>query len=85
MARIFKLVIGIMAIAAIQFMENQAMSQPKCDLLKVAQDYIAKRFPFFDPTGKKLVISEKGNLWELTYELPPEMLGGVPKIGRAHV
>ena len=56
------------------------MSQPKCDFFKIAQDYIAKQFPFFEPTGKTLVVSESGNLWELTYKLPEYMLGGAPTI-----
>jgi hypothetical protein len=59
---------------------NYSMSQPKCDPLTVAKEYIAKRYPSFDPTGKKLVISETSTQWQITYELPPHMLGGVPII-----
>ncbi|MEA2991911.1 MAG: hypothetical protein QOD40_831 [Alphaproteobacteria bacterium] len=80
MARIFELPVWIAIIAALQLMVNQTMSQPKCDLLRVAQEYIAKRYPSFDPAGQKLVISETENLWELTYELPKGMLGGAPII-----
>ena len=80
MARIFELAVGIAFVAALQLMVDEAMSQPKCDMLRVAQEYIAKRFPSFDATGLKLRISEEGNLWELTYELPEGMLGGVPII-----
>jgi len=56
------------------------MAQPVCDPLKVALDYIATRFPHFQSTGLKRVISEQDNLWELTYELPEDTLGGVPII-----
>ena len=56
------------------------MAQPGCDMLRTAQEYIAKQFPFFDSTGMKLVVSENGNLWKMTYELPPWMLGGAPFI-----
>lgn len=70
----------IIAVAALQIMTGAAMSQPKCDLVKMAQDYIAQRFPSFDPAGMNMVVSETGNLWELTYELPPQMLGGAPII-----
>lgn len=59
---------------------NQAMAQQTCDPLIVAQEYIARRYPNFDPAGKKLVISESENLWQLTYELPSYMLGGAPII-----
>ena len=56
------------------------MSKPKCDIAKVAEEYIAKRYPFFDATGMKLVISETENRWEVTYKLPEDMLGGAPVI-----
>jgi hypothetical protein len=56
------------------------MAQPKCDTLKIALEYIARRYPHFDPAGLKQVISERDNLWELSYELPEDMLGGVPII-----
>lgn len=58
---------------------SQAMSQP-CDVLKVAQEYIAKHFPSFDVTKFKSIISEQGSMAEVTYELPRGMLGGVPII-----
>lgn len=80
MARKFKLPVRIAVVAAFQLMVDQTMSQPNCDTLRVAQEYNAKRYPSFDPAGLKLVISEKGNLWELTYELPKGMLGGAPII-----
>ena len=70
-----------MAVAAtLQLMVNQAMSQPKCDIVKLAEEYIAKQYPSFDPTGMKLVVSETLALWEVTYELPRDMLGGAPII-----
>lgn len=80
MARIFDLPVGIAIVAVLQLMANQTMSQPTCDPLRVAQEYNAKRYPSFDPAGQTLVISETGNLWELTYELPKGTLGGAPVI-----
>jgi NTF2 fold immunity protein len=65
--------------AAIQLLMSQAMAQPACDPLKAALAFIAKQYPNFDLT-KKQVISERGDLWQLTYELPEDMLGGVPTI-----
>jgi len=59
---------------------SQAMAQPACDPLKIALEYIARRYPNFDSAGLKRVISEHDNLWELTYELPEDTLGGVPII-----
>lgn len=54
------------------------MSQPKCDLILIAQRYIREHFQNFDPNGLRLVISEQSHLWQLTYELPADTLGGVP-------
>jgi len=58
--------------------ENKAMSQPQCDFMKIAEEYIAKLFPFFNSTGKTLVVSENDQLWEMTYRLPSDTLGGAP-------
>jgi hypothetical protein len=61
-------------------MVSQAMAQAKCDVLKIAEAYIARQFPSYDPAGKKPIMSETANRWEVTYELPPWMLGGAPVI-----
>jgi hypothetical protein len=74
-----KLFVWTIAVA-LSLMASQTMAQPKCDTLKIALEYIAKRYPLFDPAGLKQVISEQDNLWELTYELPEGMLGGAPII-----
>jgi hypothetical protein len=63
-----------------QLLMSQAMAQPVCDPLKVALEYIAMRYPSFDASGLKRVISERDGFWEITYELPEDMLGGVPVI-----
>ena len=57
---------------------SQAIAQPQCDFMKLAEEYIAKLFPFSNSTGKTLVVSENERLWEMTYRLPPHMLGGAP-------
>ena len=67
-----------LTLAAIFETVSLAMSQPSCDVLQVAQEYIAKRFPSFDVTRFKPVISEQGSFTEVTYELPKGTLGGVP-------
>jgi len=75
-----ELSICIMPAAVLHLMENIALAQPVCDPLKVALEYIARRYPNFDSAGLKRIISERDNLWELTYELPQDTLGGVPII-----
>lgn len=54
------------------------MSMQNCDLLALAEMRLAQVFPWFDPGEMKRKISENGHLWELTYELPETMIGGVP-------
>jgi len=78
--RLAKYFAAIAIIVPLEFMGRQAMSQPGCDFMKIAQAYIATKFPFFDPAGLKPFISDSGNLWELTYELPRGTLGGTPII-----
>ena len=64
----------------LQLVVGEAMSQPRCDLLKIAQQVIAERYPDFDATGLQLLISETDTLLELTYEIPRGSLGGAPII-----
>jgi hypothetical protein len=59
-------------------MADHKMLNPKCNMLKIAEEAIVKHFPSFYPTSLKKIISDKGNSWELTYELPADALGGVP-------
>lgn len=66
--------------AALPFMGSQTVSQPKCDVAKIAEGVIAKHFSFYDSTGMKPVISESNQVWEFTYQLPRHMLGGAPVI-----
>lgn len=79
MDRKFTLLFGL-TLAVIYQPVSQAMSKSTCDPLLVAREYVAKHFPSFDVTRFKPVISEQGSVVEVTYELPSEMLGGVPII-----
>lgn len=65
---------------SLQLVTGETMSQSQCDFVGIAQQFIAERYPAFDSTGLKPIISESDNLWELTYELPKGTLGGVPII-----
>jgi hypothetical protein len=78
LGRIFDVSVGMAVLASLQIVGNQSMAQSDCDVVKVAQQYIAERYPGFDPTGKTLVVRESGDLSEVTYRLPPWMLGGAP-------
>lgn len=78
--RIFERRAGIVTVAALQLMVNQAMSQPRCNMFRVAEDYIAKRYPFIDLAKRHPVTSESTKVWEVRYELPQGTLGFVPII-----
>ena len=70
----------IIAIAMLQLMVSPTMSQPKCDFLKIARDYIAKEFPVIDFSQRHPVTSESDSFLEVRYDLPPDRLGLVPVI-----
>jgi hypothetical protein len=63
-------------------MVSPAMSQSKCDFPKIAQDFIAKEFPYIDlhAAYRHPVTSESNTFWEVRYELPPDWLGFVPVV-----
>jgi hypothetical protein len=72
-------ILGVLAtVAAVQILVNQAMSHSNCDVLELAKEYIRQKYPSFDSSGLKLVVSERENFSEVTFELPKGMLGGVP-------
>jgi hypothetical protein len=75
-----KFELSMRAVIIFTFIASQAMSQPKCDLLAVAREYIVKQYPSFDAVGLQPVVSETGNSWEVTYDLPKGTLGGAPII-----
>jgi hypothetical protein len=52
------------------------VAQVDCDVLGIAQQHIAERFPFYDLTGLKPNISDSGDLREVSFELPVDTLGG---------
>jgi len=65
---------------SIQLVAGQTMPQSRCDFFGIAQRFISERYPAFDPTGLRPIVSETEGSWELTYELPRGTLGGVPTI-----
>ena len=78
LAKLIELTTLTALVAAHILFAGEAMSKTECDPLNVAEAYIAKQFPAFDSSGLKRIISQKGGLWQLTYELPAGMLGGAP-------
>jgi hypothetical protein len=70
--------LGIAFLAALQPMVNQAMCQPNCDIIKIAEDYIGTRYPFIDLAERHPVTSVADTVWQVAFELPKGALGFVP-------
>lgn len=48
--------------------------------ISIAESFVTSKYPDFDKSRKKVVISTSGDQWEVTYELPDDMLGGAPVV-----
>ncbi len=48
--------------------------------IAAGRDYVRKKFPDFVEDRKTPVVTDKGDSWEFTYELPADMLGGAPVV-----
>jgi hypothetical protein len=72
---------ALTVVAMIQSMVNQAMSQPNCEFVKIAEDYVRQRWPFIDVTDRRRSISVEGAVWKVRFTLPDDTLGFVPEIG----
>jgi hypothetical protein len=70
----------IILVTILQLTVSPAMSQPKCDFLKIAKEFIVREFPFIDFADRNSVISEADDVLEVRYDLPHDSLGFVPVI-----
>jgi NTF2 fold immunity protein len=56
------------------------MSETEREVVRVAQDYLTDRFPDFDSRLRLPVVHDRGNSWEIEYELPIGVIGGTPVV-----
>lgn len=76
-----KLSVLMVAAATLQLTGNQTMSQPNCDVVKIAQDYVRTHFPFIDTAPDRRVVTlPVGAYQQVTFKLPFGYLGFVPEI-----
>jgi hypothetical protein len=54
------------------------MAQSGCDALKVALEHVAKHVSECDVTGMETIVSESGDLREVTFLLPLDALEELP-------
>jgi hypothetical protein len=69
------------AAAALQLAGSQALSQPNCDLVKIAEDYVRTRSPIDMTTDRRVRTWLEGTVWKVRFDLPEDALGFVPEIG----
>ena len=76
-----KLPVLMIAAATFQLTGTQAMSQPNCDVVKIAENYVKTHFPFIDTEPDRRVVTLPiGAYWQVTFKLPFGYLGFVPEI-----
>lgn len=72
-------VLGL-AVAGCASLRAEQMTAKEKEALSVAEKFIAGRYSDFDKHNKKPVLKDTGNHWEVTYELPEDMIGGAPVV-----
>jgi len=73
-------IVTIAVTISLQNQDSNAMTGAACNPISVAMQFIAGKYPSFQSTGLKPLISERGNLWQITYQLPEGTIGGVPTV-----
>jgi hypothetical protein len=57
-----------------------SLTLAECVAARVADAYVAIRYPDFDTVGSPPVIRDTGDTWEVEYQLPSGVVGGTPVI-----
>jgi hypothetical protein len=52
----------------------------KTRVIAAGRDYVKQKFPDFSEDRKTPVVTDAGDDWQFTYELPIDMLGGAPVV-----
>jgi hypothetical protein len=77
---------AVMLLVAVWFVltpghvQEARMTRDQCTAMRIAERYIAVKYPQFDSVRFPPVVHERGTSWEVSYELSPDMLGGTPVI-----
>jgi hypothetical protein len=72
---------ALMMAAMFHLIGGQAMAQPTCDVVKIAEDYAKARWPVDLATDRHGRHWPDGAVIKVAFELPPDSLGDVPEIG----
>jgi hypothetical protein len=71
---------AIIAITILQLTTHPLIAQPLCNPLTVANAFMAENYPMIDLSSLRPVMSDLGNIWTLTYRLPPHFYGTAPTV-----
>lgn len=67
-------------ITSLQLAGIEAMSQPNCDVVRIAEDYVRTHLPFIQIANRRWSSSGEADLSIVRLELPDGHLGFVPEI-----
>lgn len=56
------------------------MTEQEKEAQSMAEKFVAERYTDFDKRDKKPTLTDQGDHWEFTYELPEDMIGGAPVV-----
>jgi len=73
------LIFGITVMACGSLRQEQMTAKQK-EAIIIGERFIAEHHADFDKNRKKLVLYDEGDHWEVTYELPENMVGGAPVV-----
>jgi hypothetical protein len=60
--------------------ETASMDDGRDKAIAAGREFVKLRYPDFVEDRKTPIVTDKGETWEFTYELPDDMLGGAPVV-----
>lgn len=69
-----------LALVACMSLRAEQMTAKEKEALRIGEKYISVHYTDFDQRNKDIVIKDAGDRWEVTYELPEDMIGGAPVV-----
>nr|WP_041756174.1 YbbC/YhhH family protein [Bradyrhizobium sp. ORS 278] len=60
--------------------DSVSMKSPQFTAARIAERYLAVHYPAFDTIAMPPIVDDEGDVWKVSYELPPNMAGGNPVI-----
>jgi len=71
---------GFLILAACSNKWRVEMEISRQQAVSIVDAFVAAKYPDFDKNKKNIVAKEVDAQWEITYELPSDMIGGAPVV-----